>query len=39
MAESLDVNRGTLKEFSDEFKNVIENIRREIEGIRKHVGQ
>jgi uncharacterized coiled-coil DUF342 family protein len=39
MAESLDVNRGTLKEFSDEFKNVIENIRREIEGVRKHVGQ
>jgi DNA repair exonuclease SbcCD ATPase subunit len=37
MAESLDTNRGTLKEYSDEFKNVIENIRREIEYVRKHV--
>uniref|UniRef100_A0A914ZF72 Dynactin subunit 2 n=1 Tax=Panagrolaimus superbus TaxID=310955 RepID=A0A914ZF72_9BILA len=37
MAESLDANRGTLKEFSDEFKNVIENIRREIEGVRKQI--
>jgi hypothetical protein len=37
MTEAVATTRGTLKEFSDEFKNIIENVRREIEDVRKHV--
>ena len=37
--ESLDTNRATLNEFSDEFKKMIDGIRSEIESVQKHVNK
>lgn len=35
--DALDTNRATLSEYSEEFKKVIENIRNEVENVRKHL--